>query len=357
MGGCRARLESVRLTVDLDRAEIQSVLSLYHIDDLTDYGLVRTELFSTTYWVKALEEKYFLRVSLRRRFTDMVFEKDLLAYLRSQELSVPSFVENVASGAFTPWSSRGRYVTLFKFVEGRALGQFQLDSEHTKQIGDFLGRFHCLGDNFSPRKAKRDLLEILQKEIHRVQGRLSEEPGRANLTDAVKRLEGELAAQNSRSLQGPSGLHHGSLSITAAHFLRDKLMLVRDFSRSSHERFTLDLAIAINSWCWDVSSRQRGGPAGLYSPARLKAFLAAYTVHRPLGRTDYLQLADDLRLTALATAIHRIKNYETSEESDDLFEDYRHYTARLEALENKRAIELLEMTGLVIKSETKGPTA
>ena len=346
----------MRLTVDLDRAEIQSVLSLYHIDDLTDYGLVRTELFSTVYWVKALEKKYFLRVSLRRRFTDMVFEKDLLGYLRTKELEVPCFVENVASGAFTPWSSRGRYVTLFQFVEGRALGQFQLDSEHSKQIGDFLGRLHVLGEDFSPRKAKADLVETLEKTIGRVKSKLVDGAERRGLIDTVAHLEGELAAQSCRSLHGPTGLHHGSLILTAAHFYRDKLMLVRDFSRATHGRFTLDLAVTINSWCWDVSSRQRGGPAGLYSPARLKALLAAYVAHRPLGQTDYLQLADDLRLTALATAIRRIKNYEISRESDHFFEDYRHYTARLEALENTRALELLKMAGLPLAKEITSQT-
>ena len=163
----------------------------------------------------------------------------------------------------------------------------------------------------------------------------------------VERLEDELTAQSSRSFKGTTGLHHGSLILTAAHFHRDKLVLVRDFSRARHERFTLDLAIAINAWCWDVSPRQRGGPAGLYSPIRLKALLTAYCHHRQLYETDYLQLADDMRLTALTTAISRIKNYELSEESGQLFEDYRHYTARLEALEEKRALELLAMTGLL----------
>jgi homoserine kinase type II len=330
-------------TVDLDREEIQSILSLYHIDDLGDFGLVRSELFNTLYWVQALKERFFLRVGLRRRFSDMVFEKDFLGYLKDSDLPIPRLVENVASGAFTPWSSRGRYVSLYQFVDGRILGLFQLESAHSAQIGDFLGRLHGLGEDFAPRKSRRNLMEELEKDFDRLERAASSGKMKATLAGELAGLRDEFEAQCSRSMTGAAGLHHGGLVLRNALFRRGKLTLVRDFSRAGHGRFTMDLAIAINAWCWDASARQRGGPAGLYSPTRLEALLAAYTQRRPLTKTDYIALADDLRLSAVAGAIYRLVHYEMRASSDGLYEDFRHFTAKLEALAENRANELLEM--------------
>jgi len=330
-------------TIDLDRSEIQSILSLYHIDDLTEHGLVRSELFSALYWVKSLEEMYFLRVGLRRRFSDMVFEKDFLAYLKDSDLPIPRLVENVASGAFTPWSSRGRYISLFKYVEGRALGQFQLTADHASQVGTFLGRLHCLGEEIPARKSRRNLIEDLGADLDRLEKALADNKMKEALAQDVSLLRNEYRAQSSRSMLGPSGLHHGNLILNHAHFNRGELVLVRGFFRAGHERFTLDLAIAINAWCWDVSSRQRGGPSGLYSPTRVDAMLSAYSRWRSLTQTDYIALADDLRLSALQFAVYRLVNYEMRGQSSGPYEDYRHYTAKLEALAEGRASKLLEM--------------
>ena len=115
--------------------------------------------------------------------------------------------------------------------------------------------------------------------------------------------------------------------------------------------------MAINAWCWDASSRQRGGPAGIYCPARLQALIRAYIRRRPLFDTDFFQLADDLRLSALRTAIHRIKNYELSRRPKEIYEDYRHYTARLRALAQDRALDLINLSGLDESAETTAPRA
>ena len=61
-----------------------------------------------------------------REATARLLEPWLGTGLDIDELPVPRLVRNVAQGTFTPWSTRGRYVSLFEFMPGRALGLFEV---------------------------------------------------------------------------------------------------------------------------------------------------------------------------------------------------------------------------------------
>lgn len=114
-----------------------------------------------------------------------------------------------------------------------------------------------------------------------------------------------------------------------------------DFERACSERLNWDLAVAINAWCWEPSARQSGGPAGGFGRARVRSFLRGYESVRPLPAVERTELAHDLRLAALRLALKRLVEFELSASSSTGYRDYRHFMARLAALEGRRAEALL----------------
>ncbi|MFO0725865.1 MAG: phosphotransferase [Myxococcota bacterium] len=336
---------------ELDRDELCSILSLYHLDGLEEFGDLPSTSGTTTYWAKVGGRRYLLRFTGRRSFADMVFDRELLTHLRSLGLPVPRVIENVANGSFTPWNSRGHYVSIYEDVGGRRLGVFELRTRHAKAIGDFLGRLHRASDTFEATRKNPVDLEKLGATFARIlrraaKGELLREHGAA-----IALLGQELAEQERRKVRGPLGVVHGDLFVGNARFHQDELAVVLDFELACTERFTWDLASTINAWCWEPSPAQQGGPAGAYSARKLRGLLTAYQAVRPLGAVELEELPQDLRLLALRTALVRFADFELSKKRQKgLYRDYRHFLARLSVLAEGRAEALIERA---IKSPTK----
>ena len=121
----------------LSRDEVQSILSLYHLESLEDFGGIPEGSINTSYWVLVSGRRFFLRITERKRIQDMIFERELLDHLARRGLPVPRLVENVAKGTFMPWSVRGRFVSLFEYMEGRDLGVFEVRSHHVRAVARF----------------------------------------------------------------------------------------------------------------------------------------------------------------------------------------------------------------------------
>lgn len=327
----------------LDRDELCSILSLYHLEGLEDFGELPSSAQQQVYWIQVSGRRYLLRFSARRRFADMVFEKEFVAHLRRLGLPVPRVLENVASGSFTPWSARGRYVCLFEDTGGRRLGLFELRTRHARAIGDFLGRMHRAGDTFGDDRAPVTALERLDGAWGRLEKALARASVARRLGAVVAPLAAEVSRQLARRPRGPQTLVHGDLFVGSTRFREDQLVGVLDFASAGLERATWDLAMGVNAWCWEPSARQMGGPAGSYSLPKTRGLLAAYEAVRPLSDTDRQELAADLRLVPLYHAVTRLLDYEVSaSRAARVYRDYRHFVARLGALADGGAESLLE---------------
>jgi homoserine kinase type II len=318
----------------LEWDEIRSILSLYHLDGLEAFGGIASDGETNSYWVRAEGRRYVLRISARRRFADMVFEKDLMGHLFRSGVPVPRVIENVASGAFTPWEVRGRYVTLFEHLEGRGVGVFEIRHRHVCEIGEFIGKMHVASERFRGHRRNELELEELSKKAERLTAALERRRVARRLAPDIHLLLDELALQHERRVRGPRGIVHGNLITDCARFKEERLIGITDFDLACRERLTWDLATAINAWCWEPETRQVGGPAGTFDRTKVRGVIEAYDSIRPLSPLEREELGGDLRLTATSHAIHRIVEFELKKPGLDgrRFRDYRHFTARLAAL-------------------------
>lgn len=327
----------------LDREELCSILSLYHLEGLEDFGELPSSSLEQVYWIQAGGRRFLLRFSARRRFADMVFEKELVAHLRRLGLPVPRVLENVASGSFTPWSARGRYVCLFEDTGGRRLGLFELRTRHARAIGDFLGRMHRAGETFQDERPSTPVLERLPATWARLEGAMRRPPVARALGGLYATLEAEVDEQLRRRPRGAQTVVHGDLFVGSTRFRDEHLVGVFDFANAGRERATWDLAVATNAWCWEPSVRQMGGPAGGFSVPKTRGIIAAYEAVRPLADADKRELAADLRLAPLVHGLGRIVEFELSKSRVARpYRDYRHFLARLQVLRGGGAEALVE---------------
>ena len=330
--------------VVLDREEVRSILSLYHLEDLEDFGGNADATMHTSYWVKAGGRRYDLRITERKTLDDMVYEKDLLLQLKRAGLPVPVLVRNVARGTFTPWARRGRYVSLFEHMPGRSLGIFEVRARHVRTIGRLMGDLHRATTSFRRRRSNPWSIATLIEKQGRLERALSRRRLAQRFESVVKLLGQELDRQEARLVRSvlPLGAIHGGLSVARGRYQRDNLVGIVEFESACRDRLVLDLASAISSWCWEPSPKQRGGPAGRFRLTKVRAMIDGYQRSRTLSSAEREALPDELRFAAVRDGMNRMINFELSRPPrDGTYQDYRHFTARLEALADGRAERLI----------------
>ncbi len=327
----------------LSNDDVRSILSLYHLDSLEDFGGIPEGSINTSYWVLVNGRRYFLRITERKRVRDMVYERQLLDHLSRAQLPVPRLLENVAKGTFTPWSVRGRFVSLFEYLEGRDLGVFEVRPSHVRQVGKFAARMHLTTRDFSRTRANEFDIPALEKKLKKLEAAIAAKKlVRPDIAEDVRFLGEEIARQKQRSFAHlPKGTVHGDLFIDNVKFRDNKISGVIDFEMASTERMTWELAVGINAWCWTPSAEQRGGPAGHFDSAKTQAFLKGYATARELEPAEVEALPHDLRLAAARFAITRLCDFELKSLPAErrVYKDYRHFLQRLKALSENGGAE------------------
>lgn len=333
--------------VILDKEEVRSILSLYHLEELEELRGPDDTAHPATrrWWVKAGGRQFDLRVTDRKTLEDMVYEKDLLVQLRRSGLPVPVLVRNLARGTFTPWARRGRYVSLFERAPGRALGVFEIRARHARSVGRLLGDLHRSTHDFRRRRPNPNCLSTVVEKVGRLERGLETRRLAKRFTGTVQLLGRELAHQEDRFLQSslPVGAIHGGLGIAQARFFADRLVGVVDFEEACRDRLVLDLAVALSAWAWEPSAKQRGGPAGRFKLTQVRALLDGYERSRPLSTVEREALPSELRFVALRDAAALMCEHELSRTGKHRgYRDHRHHVARLQALAEGRAETLIE---------------
>ena len=330
--------------VVLSRDQIQSILSLYHLDPLEDFGGIDEGAINTSYWVQAGGRRYYLRITENKRMDDMIFEKELLLHLDRHALPVPRLLRNVAKGTFTPWSSRGRFVSMFQYIPGRALGMFELRPKHTRVVGRFVAQLHNATREFRRRRNSVYDLVTLDQRVERLRRALEKRRLARRFASDVASLRTEVDAQLARAVDHlPRGIVHNDLVVDNARFDHDALIGVVDFEHSAYDRLLVDLAVAVNAWCWLPSPKQMGGPAGRFDLQRVRAMVQGYHRIRPLSRAEQGALPSELRRVAAHVALDRMTRFELRRTSNAVgYTDYRHYFARLRALSDGGGERLVE---------------
>ena len=315
----------------LTRDQIESILSMYRLDapDAWASELKGGGEDGALYEVRVQDAAYVLRLLQRRTVDEMTFEKDLLLHLNRLGFAVPRLLQNMAKGSFTPWTRRGRYVSVFRYPEGRALGRFEIRSPHLRRLGGWLARFHeaALPMADRPRARARTTLD---GKLDRLSRAIERKRMARRHAPMVEELRAASAALPPR-VPLPNGLVHGRLGLGSLRFARNgRLSGVTDFETAHRGALITDLARVITEWCWCPDAEGDQGPSGTFRLERLQAFLRSYNETRPLVREEWSALEPEIRRSCIHEAADRLLQHELRPRSP-AYRDPRHYVARLRA--------------------------
>lgn len=198
---------------------------------------------------------------------DLPFFLGLMEHLAERGLSCPLPVRNREGSALGTLA--GRPAAIITFLEGMWVKR--PTAAHCGAIGEALARLHLAGEGFVIERPNALSVGAWRPLYERSRARADDvAPGLA--ADIERELE-ELEAGWPKDL--PAGVIHADLFPDNVFFLGDRLSGLIDFYFACNDAFAYDLAICLNSWCFE--------PDLSYNMTKGRAMLAGYTRVRPLS--------------------------------------------------------------------------
>ncbi|MEL6546773.1 MAG: phosphotransferase, partial [Myxococcota bacterium] len=109
---------------------------------------------NTIYALSSGKKKYILRLLENRSRTDALFEDALLCHLRAQGLSVPIMLNSSRYGRVVSLDAR-QHLSIFEWMPGREIAPFELQPQHTEQVGRYIGKLHRATPSLRRRRRNR----------------------------------------------------------------------------------------------------------------------------------------------------------------------------------------------------------
>jgi len=279
---------------------------------------------------------FFLRHSTVRTGEDLSFEAALLAHLVQGGFPAPTPVATSSGEPFL--CIRNGLASVFRYLVGEEVSRSALTTEHCERVGSELAKLHRVGNSFSGDRRNpygpatvADWLSELRRH--------SDESIRA-LGDELQGMLSE-----SQSFSGgllPRGAIHADLFMDNVKWVGDRISAVFDFEMACRDAFALDLAIALNAWCFSDG----------YDEALSRAIVRGYLRGRPLEAVEQEALFYQALFGAVRYTASRIRDFHLSTLPPERLarKDFRTYVMRARALSKMGPGQFQSLVGLPRRS-------
>lgn len=309
----------MRLRPQLSDRALREHLRPFRIGELIEARGVSIGRLDVVYEVSTTRGRFMLRIMDGRGSQDVRFEEAVLNHLAERGLTVPRMVGAGRHGAAVSIAPR-RQLSIFQLVPGRALGVFEVEVEHARQVGELLGAMHQAGRGFRRQRRNRygvpQLARMLERSVKLVEAAEHKRDCRALAAELVRHV-------GNREL--PRGIVHGDLSIGNVRFSQGKLCSVVHFDGAWVGPLVADLGGAIVDWAFWHDR--------LYLD-RARALVSGYQSGRKLEPAERGALFEACCFAAARLAVLHFHDYEVGARATGrhAYKDYRHFVRRLDAL-------------------------
>jgi homoserine kinase type II len=265
---------------------------------LADYALgafagaepIQAGMVQTNYLLRTTQGKFVIRYYENRTIESVLFEIDLLEYLKARRYPCPGPIQNRRGES--AGLHRGRPYVIFEFLEGRCLEHPEI--HHKAQLiqkaaelqlltGDFHSRYTAFRWNYTPALCR----ELARAEAARI--------GTADARVKLAWLESELAALDlPPSL--PKGVCHCDFHFSNVLFQGDEFAALLDFDDANVTYPQFDLVGLIEAWAWPHT-------ASSLDLTTARAIVHEYAKHRPLSPIEQHHLYDVYQLSILLDCV------------------------------------------------------
>ncbi len=285
----------------LERSDIEHILSHYHIGELTHLAKLAAGTVQINLLLHTTQGKWVLRYYVRDRpFNAVVFEVNLIAYLKRKGYSCPAVVRD-SRGKLA-----GRYqdtpYAIFEFLEGTHV-EHPTDTQQ-RQLIQRVAELHDLTKHYRPA-----YVHYRWNYDTKLCAALAEN---ATRTLATPHAEEKLCWYR-RELERivlpkslPKGICHGDFHFSNVLFKADIFHALLDFDDANYTVLTFDLASLIEPglfvFRWDTWQHIAPGD-GVFDFRAARRIVSIYQQHRALNSTEKKYLFDVVKLVIFLDCI------------------------------------------------------
>jgi len=274
--------------------EMAAFVARYGIGDLLSAKGIAEGVENSNYLVHTTQGFYILTLYEKRvNPADLPFFIELMQHLAGRGLNCPVPVLDASGQALGTLA--GRPAAIVSFLDG--LSVRRPGAGHCGEVGRALALLHRAGEDFSMKRVNalsvpgwRPLAEQAGADADKVS------PGLA------RRVMAEITVHEAGWPKDlPGGVIHADLFPNNVFFIGEKLSGVIDFYFACTDAYAYDLAICLNSWCFETDSS--------FNLTKGQAMLAGYESVRPLNEAEVAALPALCRGSALRFLLTRLVDW------------------------------------------------
>ena len=291
--------ETVAVYTKINDAELKSFLIPYKFGELLSFVGIVEGVENSNYLLLTQRGRYILTIYEKRvQRSDLPFFLRLMKHLSSHGIACP--VPVTGDDGKMLREVAGKPASVLTFLAGS--GGRQPGPAQCRSLGRALAELHVAGQDFGDQRPNDLSVTSWPMLLNRVQARADEiKVGLAR--DLESEIE-DLVAHWPASL--PRGIIHADLFPDNALFKGNLVSGLIDFYFACTDLFAYDLAICLNSWCFE--------PDGAFNATKARLMLSAYRKGRPFSCAELDALPLLCRAAALRFLLTRLYDWLNSPE-------------------------------------------
>ncbi len=274
--------------------ELAELISGYDIGALKSFVAIEAGIQNTNYFVITDIKRYVLTIYERRvNHEDLPFFLNLMGHLAKQSVPCPALITDKNGVALN--QIQGKPCAITSFLNGGEVKTIQ--NGHIELLGTAIAHMHIAGESY---KERRDNALSLQGWINIF----------AKIEKRADELQNGLAAEISTNLDFlvknwpanlPSGIIHADIFPDNVFFDNDQLAGIIDFYFACNDSYMYELAICLNSWCFDLKNQ--------FNPAMAALLFSSYNKVRKISDAEFAALPVLARGAALRFLLTRMQDW------------------------------------------------
>lgn len=277
--------------IELSRDELEQLLQNYKLGSLVDFRLFNRGTVQTNVFIQTALGPYVLRHYGNRTRESVLFETDMLRYLKVNHFPCPAPYANV-HGDFVGTFEMKPYV-VFEFIHGEHYTE--LNEQQRKQLIQKAAELHILTENHLPTHKESRwnyTLEFCLSMAQQASRRIDTE----NAIRKLAWLEEQIKLLNlPKSL--PMGICHCDFNLSNVLFAGNEFCALLDFDDANYTYLVFDLVGLIESSAW------RHDEDRILNLDEAKKVVKEYSQWRPLGEIEQKHLFDVYKLSVLIDCV------------------------------------------------------
>jgi homoserine kinase type II len=300
----------------LEHQEVRQFLEQYNINNFKDYKGITEGVENTNYLIKTSEQDYILTIYEKRvDENDLPFFIKLLSYLSENKFPCPKPIANKNNEKIN--RIKNKNAALVTFLNGQSKNK--ITSEECFEIGKITAQLHEITKKFDINRKNNLSIEnwesIFEKTIKQ----------KIDLDESIiKKTKDYLNFLKDKWPKNlPQGIIHADLFPDNIFFTNNKVSGIIDFYFACNDFFAYEIAICLNSLCFDNNST--------FNMTKAKNLIDGYTSIRTLSEDEKKYLPILSMGAAMRFFLTRLYDfYHTDNKADVKIKDPFEYLKKIE---------------------------